>query len=543
MTGNTWKLATGTYSKKGKSWLVDVLAKNRGLTNGKKLKEFLNPTLEQILSIRLVESNKAVDRLIKAIKNKEKIIVYSDYDADGICATAIVWETLYALGADILPHVPHRIKEGYGLFIPTIKELAAKGISLIITVDHGITAVAQIEEAKKLGVEIVVTDHHVKPKVLPKAYALVHSLDLSGAGVAWRFCWDLVKKYRSSYKGELLNKLELAAIATIADLVPLLGANRAIVKIGLEKIMKTKRLGIKSLIRASGISGSIRTYEIGHVLAPRINAMGRIEHGIEALRLICAMNKEQADSLAGLLSKTNTKRRDLTNSSISGALGMVDERQLIGVVSDPSWHEGIIGLVASRLVEVHHRPMIVISKGVEFSKGSARSIPGFNVIEAICASSELLIDAGGHPMAAGFSIRTEHIEAFSKSINVYGQKTLKEDMLTSVIKIECKLSTEDINRETLKLIEMFEPYGIGNPEPVFLTDNMLIEDVRGVGAGGKHLKLQLNGLSAIGFNLGEKRYGLRPGYLVDVVYTLDEDHFNGNDKIQLKIKDLRLSDS
>ena len=543
MQSHVWRLKTKNYSPKVNNWLSFVLAKNRGLATKKQLDDFLNPSLNQILNVKLTDTQKAIQRIIKAIGKKEKVIVYSDYDADGICGSAIMWETLFDLGADVLPYVPHRINEGYGFYIPSIEKLASSGVSLIVTVDHGVTAVKQIEAAKKLGIDVIVTDHHLLPKSLPKPYALVHSVQLCGAAVAWRFCFDLVAQFKPSYKKILISKLELAAIATIADLVPLTGANRAIVKLGLEILASTVRPGLKSLISESNINYQIGSYEIGHILAPRINAMGRIEHGLDALRLICAKSTKSADELARLLSKTNTKRQELTTNAITQAVDLVTKEHLVGVVSHKSWHEGVIGLVASRLVEVHHKPMVVISRGEQFSKGSARSIPGFNIVDAIRASSEYLIDAGGHPMAAGFTIETRHIETFSRKINAYAQGKLTEDLLERVINIECELEKSDINSKTLSQIKTFEPYGIANPQPVFLTKGILVEDVRGVGQDNKHLKLQLDNIGAIGFNMGEERSRLRPGYLIDVVYTIDSDRFNGRSKIQMKIKDFKIAKS
>ena len=543
MQSHVWRLKTKNYSPKVNNWLSFVLAKNRGLATKKQLDDFLNPSLNQILNVKLTDTQKAIQRIIKAIGKKEKVIVYSDYDADGICGSAIMWETLFDLGADVLPYVPHRINEGYGFYIPSIEKLASSGVSLIVTVDHGVTAVKQIEAAQKLGIDVIVTDHHLLPKSLPKPYALVHSVQLCGAAVAWRFCFDLVAQFKPSYKKILISKLELAAIATIADLVPLTGANRAIVKLGLEILASTVRPGLKSLISESNINYQIGSYEIGHILAPRINAMGRIEHGLDALRLICAKSTKSADELARLLSKTNTKRQELTTNAITQAVDLVTKEHLVGVVSHKSWHEGVIGLVASRLVEVHHKPMVVISRGEQFSKGSARSIPGFNIVDAIRASSEYLIDAGGHPMAAGFTIETRHIETFSRKINAYAQGKLTEDLLERVINIECELEKSDINSKTLSQIKTFEPYGIANPQPVFLTKGILVEDVRGVGQDNKHLKLQLDNIGAIGFNMGEERSRLRPGYLIDVVYTIDSDRFNGRSKIQMKIKDFKIAKS
>lgn len=502
-----------------------------------KLTEFLNPSFERITSQSIGNTQKAVDHIREAIKNKEKIIVYSDYDADGISGTAIMWETLYDLGAKVMPYVPHRIKEGYGLANSAISDLAKQDVKLIITVDHGVTAVEQIDHAGKLGIDVIITDHHVLPKKLPDAYALAHTTDLCGAGVSWRLCWDIVTQLNKSYREKLKSKLELAAIATIADLVPLTGANRAIVKIGLEKLASTKRPGINALLKATGITPPIGTFEIGHILAPRINAMGRIEHGLDALRLICAKNSRQAEELASLLTKTNSKRQDLTTKAIESAFTMVKEEETVGVISHHSWHEGIIGLVASRLVETYHKPFVVISQGDVYSKGSARSVPGFNIVEAIRASGTFL-NAGGHPMAAGFTIETKHIEVFARSINKYAESNLTDEMLEPVINIEAELETEEINGQTLKEVKRFEPFGVGNPEPVFLTKGMVVEDVRVVGPTSAHLKLILNGHGAIGFNMGELRTQMRPGYKVKAVYTLNDDKYNGG--FQLKLKDLEV---
>jgi len=480
---------------------------------------------------------RAKKRVITAIKNKEKIVVYADYDADGLCATAIMWETLNDQGANVMPYVPHRIKEGYGLSTTAITELAKQGVNLIITVDQGVTAIKQVEHANKLKIDVIITDHHVLPQNRPQPFALVHTVELCGAGVSWRFCWEIIRELNPSYEEELMDKLELAALATIADLVPLVGANRSVVKIGIEKLAKTKRPGILALVKSSRLNGKIGTYEIGHILAPRINAMGRIEHGLDSLRLLCAKTQAQADRLADLLTKTNIRRQDMTVKAVNSALTMVEEDVLIGIVSHNEWHEGVIGLVASRLVEAFHRPMIAISRGEIFSKGSARSIPGFNIVEAIRQSSEYLVDGGGHPMAAGFTIRTEHIEIFKERISKYARETIREETLVRMVEIECELEEKDINLENQKIIEMFQPYGVNNPPPNFLTRNMVVEDVRTVGNEGQHLKMQLDGFSAIGFNMGREKAGIRPGYKIDVVYALEEDKYAGNGNLQLKIKD------
>ena len=541
MNHYAWKIKAKAPRIKKSGWLLSLLTQNRGLRSKAELKEFLNPKLDQILKVKLTEVEKARDRTVSAIKNKEKIVVYSDYDADGLCATAIMWETLYDLGANVMPYVPHRIKEGYGMSTSAIDQMAKEGVKLIITVDQGVTAVVQTEHAKKLGIDVVITDHHVLPKKPPKPFALVHSTALCGAGVSWRFCQEVVKELNPQYQEKFLAKLELAALATIAALVPLIEGARAMVKLGLEKLAQTKRPGLLALIKSSRINGTIGTYEIGHILAPRINAMGRIEHGIESLRLLCAKSQNQADKLANLLSKTNTRRQDLTTKAVNSALTMVHEPVLIGVVGSRGWHEGVIGLVASRLVETYNRPMIAMALGEIYSKGSARSIPGFNIVEAIRESQELLVDAGGHPMAAGFTIETRHIEVFREKIRKPASKVITQDLLTIRLEIELEMELTDITRENLKTIERFEPFGGGNPHPMFITRGMMIEDIRSVGSENQHLKLQVDGISAIGFNMGALRAQLRPGGIIDLVYTMAEDKYDGNNRIQLKIKDLAIT--
>ena len=536
-----WKIRQKPPEIKRSGWLLAFLAQSRGLVTPQKLKDFLNPTQAQIEKVKVTDIDRGRERVMRALKNHQKIVVYSDYDADGLCATAIMWETLYDAGASVMPYVPHRIKEGYGMTTSAISEMAKQGVKLIITVDQGVTAREQVKYAKKLGIDVVITDHHVLPKTLPKPVALVHTTEFCGAGVSWRFCWELIKKLNPSYKEKLLSKLELAALATIADLVPLIGGSRAMVKLGLERLAKTRRPGLVALVKSSGIAGSIGTYEIGHILAPRINAMGRIEHGLDSLRLLCAKNQAQADKLATILSKTNSRRQDLTTRAITSAIDMVEEEGRIGIVQDREWHEGIIGLVASRLVETYNRPIIAISLGETFSKGSARSIPGFNIVEAIRSSSQFLVDGGGHPMAAGFTIRTEHIEVFKQNITKYAQKYITDDLLEKQIDIVCALEREDITRQNFELICKFEPFGIGNPQPVFITRGMTVEDIRSVGGENQHLKLQVDGLSAIGFNMGNLRAQLRPGDAVDLVYTMAEDKYALSGQIQLKLKDLAIT--
>ena len=422
--------------------IIKILIKNRGLTNKKEIDEFLNPTLENLsigkVLIKKRELDRAVDRIKKNVKNKESMIVWTDYDVDGIFSGAIVWETLHALGCKVLPYVPHRIDEGYGLSKKGIdfvkKEYSA---SLIITVDHGITAVEKIAYAKSQGIETIIIDHHLLPDKLPEVSAVVHTTSLCATGIAWFFADYLISKF--PHLNVKNDNLDLTAIATVADLVPLLGANRTLVYYGLKKLNKTKRIGLKALIKEAGTEGrELGVYEISHILSPRINALGRLAHALDALRLICTKDSERATGLARTLNITNNNRRLQTESATYHAISKVrkeTETKLL-YISHKDYQQGIIGLVAGRLVEEFNKPAIVISEGIEYSKASARSINGFNIVEFIRQASDLLIDVGGHPMAAGFTVLTENIEKLKNRLMIVIDKALEEKKL----KQNCSLS-------------------------------------------------------------------------------------------------------
>lgn len=521
--------------------ITSILASNRGLKSKQSLEDFLNPSMEFLLNWEISGTKKAIQRIEKAIKSKEKIIVYSDYDADGINGTAILWEVLSSIGADVMPYIPDRISEGYGFSKAAIKKLSQDGVMLIISVDHGITAVEEVALAQSLGVDVILTDHHVAPKKIPKPHVLVHTTLLCGAGVAWKLSWELGKHFKIE-KEQILEKLSLAAIATVADLVPLTGHNRAIVKFGLDYLRKTKRPGLLAILRLGAIDQqSIGVYEIGYVIAPRINAMGRIDHAMDSLRLLCTRSNFQAAKIAQLVSQTNSKRQNLTAAASDEAMMMVEESSAIGIVASSDWHEGVIGLVAGRVVERYWRPAIAIAQGEKFSKGSARSVEGFNIVEALRTCADILVNVGGHPMAAGFTIRTDQIEQFKNRMMELASKKIDVQNIERSIKIECCLSLPEINWEIYEQIKRFEPFGIGNEEPIFLAKNVEVSDVRSVGSANQHLKLTFGSFEAIGFGMGEKRANLRPGFKIDLVYSLSENVWNGKKSLQLKIKDFSRS--
>lgn len=569
--------------------IIKHLLENRDIKTKAQVSNFLKPPNPYNLNpldvgIERASLDKALKRILKAIKSNESIVVYADYDADGITAGAIMWETLHVLGANVMPYIPHRVEEGYGLSIKGIDSVIEQfKPTVIITVDHGITAWEKVAYAKKLGIDVIVTDHHVKPKKLPECM-IVHTTKLSGAGISWFVAKELLEKNQrvnvSKYQEELV---ALAAIGTIADMMPLVGVNRSIAKFGLMAINKTIRVGLNALINESGlVKGELGTYDVSHVLAPRLNAMGRIEHALDALRLLCTHDKEKAQLLAQKLGITNRERQQMTVETAIHAIEFVkglslhrqDEtlRKLL-FVSHESYNQGVIGLVAGKLVEEFYRPAIVVSKGEEISKASARSISGFNIVEAIQSCSDILIDVGGHPMAAGFTVATKHLVTLQDRLEKIADKELTKESLTRTLRIDAEIPLETVTEELWTKLRDFEPFGFGNPEPVFATRGVQVVDTRLVGKDGKHLKLRVSpsektsfwqashrarpessfdpgqarmtntGLSfdAIAFSFGHLYEKLRPKTSIDIVYTIDLDTWNGNRRLQLKVKDIKFN--
>lgn len=526
--------------------VIKILLKNREIGTKQEIKEFLNPKLEKVTaqSVGIDEGQlkKAVKKINSAVKNGEQIIVFGDYDVDGICGCAILWESLNAIGAKVLPYIPHRIDEGYGLSAKGIENLIkqVKNVKLIITVDNGIVANEAVDFAKSLGIDVIITDHHVPSKKLPDACSIVHTTKLCGAGVGW----ILSKEFKTN-----IDHLELVTLATIADLVPLTGANRAIVSSGLEKLKQTQRIGLLELFRESALDkDTIGTYEVGHVIAPRLNAMGRLESAMDSLRLLCTKDRIRAKTLAFTLSSTNLQRQKFTQEALLHAVSRVKVSELgrILFIADESYKQGVIGLVAGKLVEQYYLPSIVVSKGEIYSKASARSIHGLNIIEFIRGASEFLVDAGGHPMAAGFTVETAKLILLQKKLEEMALKQVTKKMLSPVLRIDCELPVKLISFKFYDELQKLSPFGMANPMPVFTSKNFVIEDLRTVGREAKHLKFRLKDknsdfkIEAIGFNMGERISELKIGKSIEAAYTIDQDSWNGNKKLQLKIKDLKL---
>lgn len=525
--------------------LINLLLQNRKITIKKEIEGFLNPDISKITSslVKIDKDSlkKSIDRVKKAVKQKQKIIIYGDYDVDGICATAILWETLNSLKADVMPYIPSRFDEGYGLSKDGIDNiLKNQKVDLIITVDNGIVANDAVAYANKKGIEVIITDHHVSEKTLPKAFSILHTTLLCGAGIAYLFSKEILGQKPSLND----DHLELATLATIADLVPLTNANRTIVYFGIKSLQKTNRAGLLALLKKSGIKKQeIGVYEIGHIIAPRLNAMGRLSSAMDSLRLLCTKNVNRAESLSNLLTNTNLERQQMTFDSLEHAKSKVNKKELKNLIfiADDSFKEGIVGLIAGRMVEEFYRPSIIISQGKIYSKASARSVVGFNIVEFLREAKDLLVDVGGHPMAAGFTVETAKIPALQKRLFEISEKLIKKDSFEKVLRIDCELNSKYINFETFSALQKLAPFGMANPEPTFVTKNFNIENIRLVGNDGKHLKIKFssngNFFEGIAFGMGIEN-GFKIGDEVGVVYTLDENVWNGNKTLQLKIKEI-----
>ncbi len=535
-TQNSKLKTTTQISKLQIEELINILLENRGIKMKKEVEDFLHPKLEDVtiksVGIDGKQLKKALQRIHRAIEKQEEIVVFGDYDVDGICGVAILWETLFSLGAKVMPYIPHRIDEGYGLSIKGIENILPKP-SLIITVDNGIVAGEAVDFATKLGIDVIITDHHVVSKKLPKAHAIVHTTKLCGTGVAYLLSRVIDDKRESDH-------LALVALATVADLVPLTGANRTLLMHGLPILHKTKRPGILAMCEEAGVEqNKIGTYEIGHVIAPRLNAAGRIEHAMDSLRLLCTKDTKRARVLAQNLGATNKERQGITLESAQHAVASIKSIKKLLFIADESYQQGVIGLIAGRLVEEFYRPSIVVSIGETHSKASARSISGFNMIEFIRTASHLLVDAGGHPMAAGFTVETTKLMLLQKHLEEKAEEMIDESMLQRSLRIDCEIPMEIIDQSLYKELQALAPFGMKNPEPTFVSRGVVIEDMRLIGKDKKHVKFKFKVIGGIGFGLAEKTAELHVGDKVDIVYTIDENEWNGNKTLQFKVRDIR----
>ncbi len=511
--------------------LVEQLLVNRGIKTKDK-DTFFNPKISDFeKDLQISGIKKSQEKINQAIKNGELIVIFGDYDVDGICASAILYKALTSIGAKVLPYIPHREKEGYGLSKLGLDFARDSGASVVISVDCGIAAFESANYAKSLGLDLIITDHHVMDKKLPDAYEIVHSTKMCGTGVAWCLIKDLVKKELAK------DLLQFVAIATVCDLIQLTGLGRVYVYEGLKILNTTTNLGLLSLINECQINlGKISSYEIGYILGPRLNAIGRLEHAIDALRLLCTKDSNKARTLAKLLCETNSERQKMTTDAIEEAKLLVDEGKNIQVLYSKNWAQGIIGLVAGKITEQYNRPTIAISLGKELAKGSARSIDGVNIVEIIRNFEDILIDVGGHPGAAGFSLHVSKVEIFKKRLQEYVLDLPNNG--EQVLQIDAEVDIKQLTKNLVEQLQKFQPFGFKNPRPIFATYKLQVSDIRTVGQG-KHLKFKVDGLDAIAFGMGDLVSILQNSQLIDLAYTPEIDNYNGNEKLQLKVKDIK----
>lgn len=543
--------------------LSDIVARamiNRGMDTVPKVRAFLNNDLSLLNAPYLLKGMEtAVDKIFEAIGRKNKICVYGDYDVDGITSTAVMIRTLRKLGADAVYYIPNRIEEGYGLNAVSMDRIKELGINLIITVDCGIRSNDVVEYARSLGMEVVITDHHECEGELPKAHSILNPhqpdcgypfKDLAGVGVAFKLSSALLSKADNASCAEEL--LDIVSLGTIADIVPLLGENRIIVKHGLNRMGNTDNKGIKALLRVCGLyRRELTTYNVAFMLAPRINAAGRIANATECVELLLTDNEDRAMEIAAKLNSDNLERQAIENRILNDAIAIIEgtsdlDKDKVLVLCDKDWHIGVIGIVASRLAERFYLPTFIMSREGELCKGSARSIPGFNIFEAMSKYDFLFKRYGGHEMAAGFTIHADRVGELRECMNRETERVFGIDKLIPEILVDYRLEPGDITLETVRQLRLMEPFGTGNPSPVFVYRGLSVRSFRAVGNGEKHLSLivndGINNVKCIAYNLGKLQNILSIGRKIDIICSVENNIWNGIESVQLNIRDIRLTE-
>ncbi|CAG0948193.1 Single-stranded-DNA-specific exonuclease RecJ [Anaerolineae bacterium] len=539
--------------------LVQILY-NRGITTPELANTFLAPDALLGNPFLLRGMNETVDRLRRAMRAHEPIAVYGDFDVDGVTATALLVQALQALGADARPYIPHRIDEGYGLNKDALMQLKEQGVTVVVTVDCGVRSLPEVAFGKQIGLDMIVTDHHAPSDELPDAFAVVNpkqpacpypSKELSGAGVAFKLAQAL---FRANEKTPINNHratisendlFDLVALGTVADLVPLSGENRALVKRGLERLRSSERPGIQAMIRYAGIKpNAIDASSIGFTLGPRLNAAGRLEHALMAYDVLVTQYPGEADELARKLEETNRERQRLTSEmsqKAREAVAAMAQTEHLFFVASPEFPEGIVGLVASRLTDDFYRPAVAVHRGPDESRGSARSISEFNIVAALDQCRDLLVRHGGHAMAAGFTVRNENLDELASRLKAIAARELAEIELAPTLYVDVEASLSDMNWTLQKALDRLAPFGYGNREPVFVSRNVAVRDAKLV--GNEHLKLTLTDgqivWDAIAFRQGSW-VGALPK-TIDVAYQLEARVWNGESRLQLNVKDIKPS--
>jgi len=534
---------------------------NRGVTDPADVAAFLSGEGGEANPFALPGMNAAVTRLRRALRAGEPIVVYGDFDADGVTATVLLVQTLRALGGHVRPYIPHRVDEGYGLHEEALTQLARDGIHVVVTVDCGVRSLDEVAHANRMGLNVIITDHHSVGDQLPKAVAVVDPKradsqypfdELAGVGVAFKLAQALLRSHRQTPVTRREVRLEeedladLVALGTVADMVPLIGENRTLVHRGLAHINRMERPGIEALCRQAGLKRSqVDTIAIGYVLGPRLNAAGRLAHAEVAYQLLETEYPTEAERLAEELDQLNRERQQLTlktqEQARQLALTTTEEEVHLLFAADPDFPAGIVGLAASRLVDEFYRPAVVVEVGKEASRGSCRSIPEFHITHALDECTDLLIRHGGHAAAAGFTVANEHLDELADRLRRLAAEQLVGVELTPVLPVDAEVELSRMSWELERELAQLEPCGHANPHPLFLSRNVRLLGQRAVGKEGRHLKLGLSDdhttWDGIAFRQGEWA-GKLPDR-VDIVYHLEVNEWNDRQRLQLNVQDIR----
>ena len=536
--------------------LLAAILVNRGITDEEKIRKFLEPTRQDFYNPYLMKDMEiAVNRIIKAIESQEQVIIYGDYDVDGITSITVLKKFLKDVGLEVSYYIPNRLEEGYGLNKNAVEKIVNEGYTLMITVDCGISGIDEIDYANSLGLEVIVTDHHEPGESLPKALAVIDNKrkdstypfrELAGVGVSFKLCQAIGMKLELKEE-TYLKYLDIVCIGTISDIVPLVDENRVITKLGLLLVKQTKNLGLKSIIDSSGYT-KINSSTISFGVAPRVNACGRMGKAEEALELLLSTDIYIVNELTKKLNEHNRKRQEIEKFIYESAIEKIEKNHLNEnrtiIVGGEGWHHGVIGIVSSKITEMYFKPSILLSfeeNGI--GKGSGRSIPGFDLHDSLMKCQNILEKFGGHSMAVGVTIKKENLEEFSKEFEkVAADEKIEE--IPQVLNIDAKVDLNLIDKEMIDSLKELEPFGEANKMPIFAFKNLRIDSIRAL-SEGKHLKLTLKEdnkiINAIGFNMGTLAEEYKIGDKIDVAGVLEINTFNGVDNLQINIKDVMKS--
>lgn len=535
--------------------LLATILSNRGIVEEEQIEKFLNPKRNDFYDpYGMPDMKITVERIIKAIENQEKTIIYGDYDVDGITSVTVLKSFLKERGLDVGVYIPNRLDEGYGLNKTAVEKIAQEGYTLMITVDCGISAIEEVQYANDLGIETLITDHHEPGEEIPKALAVVDAKrkdnkyqcrNLAGVGVVFKLIQAISMRLGLEEK-EYLKYLDIVCIGTISDIVPLTDENRVIVKLGLKLVQQTRNLGLRSILQATGYN-KIDSIAISFGVAPRINACGRMGHQEEALNLFLSKDAKEVNELTQKLNEYNKERQEIEKNIFADAVEQIkannlQEKSTIALMGK-NWHHGVIGIVSSKITEMYFKPSILLCEEGDIGKGSGRSIPGFDLYEALTQCPKLIDRFGGHAMAIGITIKKDKFEEFKTEFEKTARENHIEDIVP-ILKIDSQISLDEINKNMVESLKELEPFGEENKTPLFLFKNLKIDSIRAL-TEEKHLKLTVKEnkavVNAIGFNLGQLANEYKIGDKIDIVGNLEINSFNGVDNVQINIKDMMKS--